>query len=202
MKVAASTMSLASPKPIQKKKAASNDNAHGIAELLMKASEGDKHAFHEIYRKTFRSIYAVVRSVVNDEAIAEDVTQEVYATIWRRASSFKSQKGNPLAWMTAIARNRAIDQLRAQRSRSFVSYTDELPDMAAEGASADLSADAQVIRKVLDDLRPEFRDALLLTYVQGYSRSELAEKLNVPEGTAKSWVRRGLAAVKEVLEAK
>jgi RNA polymerase sigma-70 factor (ECF subfamily) len=102
--------------------------------------------------------------------------------------------------MAAIARNRAIDRLRAERARGFVRYTDEVPDIAGNDQPAELTVDAIAVRRVMADLRPEFRNAVLLTYFRGYTHSELAGVMNVPVGTAKSWVRRGLASLKEALE--
>jgi RNA polymerase sigma-70 factor (ECF subfamily) len=121
-------------------------------------------------------------------------------SIWQRAESFDAKKGNPLAWMAAIARNRAIDRLRSERARGFVIATDELPELAGNDPPAGFAVEAVALRRALNDIRPEFRKALLLSYFKGYTHTELAGALDVPVGTAKSWVRRGLAALKEALE--
>ncbi len=183
-----------------RKQRASAEQRRRLAELLTQCADKDRAAFRRLYDLSSRFVFGIVKAVLPDGEMAEDVAQEVYVTIWRRASSFDADKGNPLAWMAAIARNRAIDRLRAERTRGFVSFTDEVPELASDDPSAELSVDALVVRRLLDDLRPEFREALLLTYFKGYTHTELAGIMNVPVGTAKSWVRRGLTALKEALD--
>ncbi len=168
--------------------------------LIDACAAGDRAAFRRLYDLSSRFVFGVVLAILRDSGMAEEVAQEVYISVWKRARSFDTDKGNPLAWIAAIARNRAIDRLRAERARGFISYTDEVPDIAGDDPPADLTVDAITVRRALADLRPEFRNALLLTYFKGYTHSELAGVMNVPAGTAKSWVRRGLAALKEALE--
>lgn len=170
-----------------------------LAELLVAAGTGDRAAFRRLYDLSVRFVFGVVVAVIRDQQMAEEVAQEVYVTIWKRARVFDSEKGNALGWMAAIARNRAIDRLRAERVRGFVAFTDQVPDLVDDGARDDLTLETLAVRRVLKDLRPEFRQALLLSYFQGYTHTELAAALDIPVGTAKSWVRRGLAALKEGL---
>lgn len=176
------------------------EQRHRLTELLEACGAGDRAAFRRLYDLSSRFVFGVVLAILRDAQMAEDVAQEVYISVWKRARSFDTGKGNPLAWIAAIARNRAIDRLRAERARGFISYTDEVPDIAGDAPPADLTVDAITVRRALADLRPEFRNALLLSYFKGYTHSELAGVMNVPVGTAKSWVRRGLAALKEALE--
>lgn len=171
-----------------------------LAGLIEAASEGDRAAFRRLYDLSARFVFGIVLAVLRDGGLADDVAQEVYVTIWKRAGSFDANRGNPLAWMAAIARNRAIDRLRAERARGFVAFTDQVPDVAAETHDAFVTVEALAVRRALSDLRPEFRQAVMLSYFQGYTHTELAAVMNVPVGTAKSWVRRGLAALKEALE--
>jgi len=171
-----------------------------IAKLIGACGDGDRAAFRQLYELSSRFVFGIVIAVLRDQESAAEIAQEVYVSIWQRAESFDAKKGNPLAWMAAIARNRAIDRLRADRARGFVTVTDELPELASNDMPAGLMVEAMALRRALDDLRPEFRQALLLSYFQGYTHTELAGALDVPVGTAKSWVRRGLAALKEALE--
>lgn len=171
-----------------------------LTELMAATAEGDRAAFRRLYDLSIRFVFGIVVAVMRDQQLSEEIAQEVYVTIWKRAKSFDVQKGNPLAWMAAIARNRAIDRLRAERARGFVSFTDEVPDLADDKNEAELTVDAIALRRMLEDLRPEFRQALLLSYFQGYTHAELAAVLDVPLGTAKSWVNRGLAALREMLQ--
>lgn len=171
-----------------------------LAELIAAVSGGDRAAFRRLYDLSARFVFGIVLAVLRDNGLAEDVAQEVYVTIWKRAVSFDRGRGNPLAWMAAIARNRAIDRLRSERARGFVAFTDEVPDIQDETPDGFVTVEALAVRRALTDLKPEFRQAVMLSYFQGYTHTELAAVLNVPVGTAKSWVRRGLAALKEALE--
>ncbi len=180
--------------------AAGCERRRRLAGLLEACAEGDRQAFRALYDLSARFVFGVVRAVVSDYRMAEEVAQEVYVSIWKRAGSFDPQKGNPMAWMAAIARNRAIDRLRAERARGFIVACEEIPDIPGDDTPADLTVDALAVRRALVDLRPEWRDALLLFYFRGYTHSELAGIMDIPVGTAKSWLRRGLSALKEALE--
>lgn len=171
-----------------------------MAALLASTAGGDRQAFRELYGLSSRLIYGVVLAVMSDREIAAEVAQDVYLAIWRRAAAFDPERGNPVSWMAAIARNRAIDRLRAERTRGFVSFEADVPDVADTTDTENVAIANIAVRRLLADLRPEYRRALLLAYFKGYTHSELAAVMKVPVGTAKSWVRRGLEAMKEALE--
>ena len=177
----------------------SERHAH-MAALIASCAAGDRAAFGLLYGQSVRFVFAVVRSVLGDSMIAEEVTQEIYVTIWRRASSFDIDKGSPLAWIGTISRNRAIDTLRAERARGFVSYSADVPDFASHDQSPDLTIEIFAMRRALAELRPDFRNAILLSYFKGYTHVELAVVMGVPMGTAKSWLQRGLAAMNKALQ--
>ncbi|MEM8654278.1 MAG: RNA polymerase sigma factor [Pseudomonadota bacterium] len=170
-----------------------------LADLLIDCAAGDRAAFRRFYDVSSRYVFGVVLGILRDREIASEVAQETYVRIWKRASHFQADCGNPLSWIGSIARNCAIDRLRSERSRGFVQFSDEIPDISGDPDPAGTTLDTMVIRKLLDDLRPEYRQALLLCYFQGYTYIELASVMDVPVGTAKSWVRRGIAALKEAM---
>ena len=180
--------------------AAEDERRRQIAELIGACAAGDRPAFRRLYGLTSRFVCGIIRAILRDSEMVAEVAQEVYVSIWQRAGSFDDETRNPLAWIAAIARNRAIDRLRAERARGFIAATDELPDIADDYPPAGLLVEAVAARRALANLRPEFRRALLLSFFKGYNHTELADALDVPVGTAKSWVRRGLAALKEVLK--
>jgi RNA polymerase sigma-70 factor, ECF subfamily len=179
---------------------AEHERQRRMAELIGACAAGDRPAFRRLYDLSSRFVCGIILAILRDNEMAAEVAQEVYVSIWQRAGSFDDETRNPLAWIAAIARNRAIDRLRAERARGFIAATDELPDIAGDYPPAGLLVEAVAARRALADLRPEFRRALLLSYFKGYTHTELAGALDVPVGTAKSWVRRGLAALKEALE--
>lgn len=170
-----------------------------MADLLAACAAGDRSAFRRFYDLSSRYVFGVVLAVLRDREMAAEVAQETYVRIWKRAGQFDAECGNPLSWTGSVARNCAIDRLRAERARGFVEYSDEVPDVVHNSDPAAQTLDSMVIRRLLMDLRPEYRQALLLCYFQGYTYIELANVLDVPVGTAKSWVRRGLAAMKEAM---
>ncbi len=170
-----------------------------IADLLIKCADGDRAAFRRFYDVSSRYVFGVVLGILRDREIASEVAQETYVRIWKRAGHFQADCGNPLSWIGSIARNCAIDRLRSERARGFVQFSDEVPDISGDPDPAGTTLDTMVIRKLLGELRPEYRQALLLCYFQGYTYIELASVMDVPVGTAKSWVRRGIAALKEAM---
>jgi RNA polymerase sigma-70 factor (ECF subfamily) len=180
--------------------ATDRERRHQLAELIGACAAGDRPAFRRLYDLSSRFVCGIILAILRDKEMVAEVAQDVYVSIWQRAHSFNNEKRNPLAWIAAIARNRAVDRLRAERTRAFIVATDEVPDIAGDDPPAGLLVEGVAARRVLADLRPEFRRALLLSYFMGYTHTELARALDVPVGTAKSWVRRGLAALKEALE--
>ncbi len=183
------------------KERAASDAARKVllAGLLTECGQGDRRAFKQLYELTASTIFGLLVTVLRDREVAREVAQEVYVTVWKKSSTFDRDKGNALSWMSTIARNRAIDRIRAERARGFVQFTDEVPDMADLGPSAEVSADAVAVRRALGNLRPEYRKAVLLSYFNGYTNSELADVMEIPVGTAKTWIRRGLQDLKEAL---
>lgn len=180
-------------------KMGSAEQSRQMAELLSACAAGDRLAFRRFYDLSSRYVFGVVLAILKDREIAAEVAQETYVRIWKRAGQFKASSGNPLSWTGSVARNCAIDRLRAERARGFVEFSDEVPDVITNPDPAAETLDSMVVRRLLQDLRPEYRQALLLCYFQGYTYIELASVLDVPVGTAKSWVRRGVAAMKEAM---
>lgn len=169
-----------------------------MAALLADTAMGDRNAFRRLYHMSADRIFGTLVFILRDREIAADVAQETYVAIWKRADRFDPARGDPFSWMCAIARNRAIDRLRAERVRGFVTFAAEVPEPAGDAAdTGDRAVAAISVKRCLAGLKPEYRTALELTYFEGYTHSELAEVLDVPIGTAKSWVRRGLIACKE-----
>ena len=183
--------------------------------LIGRVAAGDRSAFRRLYDQTSRVIFSSVLRIVRSREVAEEVTQESYVLIWQRADRYQASRGAPLAWIAAIARYRAIDRIRADRARGLNNTcpTEELdlsllsgsnragPDGTSRPCDNDGSiADAMSVRKLLTCLKPDHRRAILLAYRYGYTHEELASAMNVPLGTAKSWVRRGLQSMREGLE--
>jgi len=193
----------------------SEERSRDLAALLAQVSLGDRAAFRTLYRHTSAHLLGVVLRIQRDRAQAEDVLQEVYVNVWRAAQSFDGRLSQPLTWLTSIARNRAIDALRRHRTEpATVSSTvagagaDDDHDMLQNFASdapgpTDLleqAADARALRQCLGALSGEQQQCVALAFYQGLSHAEVAAHLRQPLGSVKSWVRRGLMALKSCLD--
>ncbi|MEZ5666404.1 MAG: sigma-70 family RNA polymerase sigma factor [Alphaproteobacteria bacterium] len=171
-----------------------------VGALLLDVAAGSRPAFRALYASCGRRVHGVVLAVLRDRELAREVTQDVFVAIWQQAGRFDPAAGSATSWIGTIARNRAIDRLRAERSRGYGrSDADPLDDQIAASAEPAVSADSLSVRRALAAMRPEYRRALMLAYWRGYTHAELAQAMGVPLGTAKAWVRRALAAMRETL---
>jgi RNA polymerase sigma-70 factor (ECF subfamily) len=164
--------------------------------------QGSADAFERLYKMTAPLLLGVARRIVGRLELAEEVLHDSFARIWQVAGTFDPLATRPVAWMVAIARNRAID-LRASRDVSSVESLDE-ESLLDWSESADETEDrrrsAQWLRDCLSRLQAAERQALVLAYQHGMSHRELARQLATPLGTVKSWVRRGLANLRQCVE--
>jgi RNA polymerase sigma-70 factor (ECF subfamily) len=171
-----------------------------LAEYLDRIAAGDRTGFEALYRLTAPRLWAVVRRMIARKQSAEDILQETYVAIWRKAHLFDPSVGEALGWMTTIARHRAIAWLRQPGNA-----TRGPPATGASNAGAEAIAEYHPERTVLcnellNKLSPEQRESLLLIYLYGMTQEEVSVALEVPLGTIKSRVRRGLIALKDLLD--
>jgi len=155
----------------------------------------------ELYDRYGGMIYRLVLRIVRDSGIAEDLVQETFLRVWNRAGAFDAERGAAGPWLLAIARNRALDYLRAQSRRG--AYAMELNetehparfvDFPAEALNFDL---ARQIKRALEQLSAGQRAAIELAYFEGMSQSEIADRLGQPLGTVKTWQRRAMQQMRE-----
>jgi RNA polymerase sigma-70 factor (ECF subfamily) len=178
---------------------------HRHAELIREAAGGDQQALAALYDATSRTVYGLLLRILSDASSAEEVLLDVYEQVWRQAAQYSRERGSPLAWLTTIARSRAIDRLR--RGRREQQRTEPLEGVfataRAEGASAEEDVMAgevrAVVRKALDSLAPEQREVIELAYYGGMSHSEIAAARGLPLGTVKTRTRLGLMRLREML---
>ncbi len=174
-----------------------------LTEMLVRTGAGDRAAFRDLYRLTSAKLFGVCLRICGERQAAEDVLHEVYLTVWKRAGAYEPGRASPITWLATIARNRAIDWRRAQGIRRHAPIEDA-PDIAdaAPLASETMESDeaAHHLSQCLDGLDDNQRVAIRTAFFEGVTYAELAERQAVPLGTMKSWVRRGLARLKECLE--
>jgi RNA polymerase sigma-70 factor (ECF subfamily) len=171
---------------------------------LRRVASGDQAAAAGLYDRHSRALYSLILRIVGDETEAEDVLQEVFAQAFRQASRYDASRGAVAAWLLMMARSRAIDRLRARRTR-FEGRTgeatlDEMPDAQPSVASVMLSDEqTRSIQRALGELPLLQRMAIELAYYEGLSHSEIAERLEQPLGTVKTRIRLGLLKLRDVL---
>lgn len=174
-----------------------------LAELISLIASQDQEAMSTLYDTTNRLVYGLLLRILNDHATAEEVLLDVFTQVWRQASRYDGTRGGPMAWITTIARSRAIDRLRSgkqelQREESIetvVQYAAS-DDVEEEVANTEMRA---IIQKAMELLTPEQREVIELAYYSGMSQSEIALKLNQPLGTVKTRTRIGMMRLREAL---
>ena len=175
-----------------------------IVAALGRIPAGDRAALQTVYRLTSAKLFGVALRILGERSEAEDVLQEVYLTIWRKAGDFDAGRASPMTWLIAIARNRAIDRLRAGRVASRMEPIDAAADIAdgTPGAERMLedSETAAKLQGCLGTLAGHERVALRGAFFDGNTYEELAQRMSVPLGTMKSWIRRAMIKMKACLE--
>jgi RNA polymerase sigma-70 factor (ECF subfamily) len=186
-----------------------------LAELLARVALGDRVAFDTLYRQSSAHLLGVILRIQGNRAQAEDVLQEVYVNVWRAAQSFNPALSQASTWLVSIARHRAIDSLRRRQTQVQTVSTsaagpdedtdhDLLDHIADDGPGPDelleRTAQARELQACMAQLSASQQHSLALAYYQGLSHAEVADQLGQPLGTVKSWVRRGLQALKGCLE--
>jgi len=191
------------------------EKSRELASLLARTALGDRAAFGRLYQRTSGHLLAVVLRIQRDRVQAEDLLQEVYVSVWKSAGGFDAARSQPLTWLTHIARNRAIDSLRRARTQPQIDSLHKDDDLdeghpdALEQQPDDapgpldllgLASQKRELSACIERLSPPQRQSVALAFFDGLSHAEIADHLREPLGTVKSWVRRGLLALRGCLE--
>ncbi|MBK4736722.1 sigma-70 family RNA polymerase sigma factor [Noviherbaspirillum pedocola] len=167
---------------------------------LVAVAKRDGAAFRQLYDATSPKLFGFLQRILNKSEWAEEVLQETYVSVWNNAASYQAALAAPMTWMTTIARNKAFDALRrhdanveidADGFAQEVAQALESPDPTPL-AALELSADAEALAHCLSRLEALHRQAIALAYYHDLSHSEVAERMELPIGTIKTWIRRGL----------
>jgi RNA polymerase sigma-70 factor, ECF subfamily len=177
-------------------------NAQDYAALLTACGRGDRAALRAIYEREAAAMIGVAQRIVKRRELAEEIVHDAFVQIWRHAARYDPALGAGRGWMFAIVRNRAINALR-DTAREQSAPEEEIAaaiDSGQDGENAfDRLVEGSALRRCLDRLDPRRRASVLLAYVEGLSHGEIAARLGVPLGTAKSWITRSLAQLRECL---
>lgn len=179
-------------------------SAEEADQLLLATAGGDTAAFERLYRATSPRLFAVCLRLLPQRSEAEDVLQEVYSNVWRKAAQFDPAKASGLTWLSMMARNRAIDHLRASRNERNSVPIELGPELVDGAETADQLAHAAMqahgLEACLDELELQRRTLIRKAFYEGSTYEELATRSGTPLGTVKSWIRRSLAKLKACLE--
>lgn len=182
----------------------SSPTADALAVSIGAVAAGDRDAFEQLYRATSSKLFGVCLRVLPDRSEAEDVLQEVYTTIWRKAAQFDSSRASAITWLAMIARNRAIDRLRATPAAARNQAPIEIAEMVADTApspmqEAERATDNERLAACMEQLDSRRRSLIRTAFFEGATYEELAARVGSPLGSVKSWIRRGLLQLRECL---
>jgi RNA polymerase sigma-70 factor, ECF subfamily len=170
--------------------------------LLDRCAAADAAALERLYELASPLLFAALTRILRRRSLAEEALQDVFVSIWQRAGQFQAARGRPMAWMMSIARYRAIDLLRHERSAPIL-----VPDLPERGEPDDDKEEATswtpaagLLERCLGLLNDQQRNCLELAYVGGNSHEDISRLTGNPLGTVKSWIRRGLQSLRKCLE--
>lgn len=172
-----------------------------LEEMIARTGQGDREAFGALYDATSPKLHAICLSVLKNRPEAEETLQEVYIKIWQNAERYSSNGLSPMTWLITIARNRAIDRLRARSARPATTPA----ETAARIASPEPGPEAATIRaqqrRLLDECMSQLADpqagAVRAVYLEGASYADLAAREGLPINTVRSWLRRSLLRLRD-----
>ncbi|WDA41636.1 sigma-70 family RNA polymerase sigma factor [Erythrobacter sp. BLCC-B19] len=183
----------------------SDDAREALRDAMARLAAGDQTALEEIYLATRVKLFGITLRILGDRKEAEDALQDVYVNLWQRADRYDPTRASPIAWLAAFARNRAIDRLRTGKVRGGAVPVEEAAPLPDESPLADaLLIDAEQtaqIHKCLGGLDARTQGHIRAAFFEGKTYAQLAEAADVPLGTMKSWIRRGLQRLRACLEA-
>ena len=167
-------------------------------ELVGSLREKDEEAFSYLYEHYSGALYGVVKQIVGDVELSNDVLQEAFVNIWKRMESYDETKGRLFTWMLNIARNAAIDKTR---SKGFQQSQRQIPlDGEVIQSSVRPGVDDNGLKKLLLKLKDEQRLLIDLSYFQGYTHEQIATALHIPLGTVKTRIRSALTQLRALIQ--
>jgi RNA polymerase sigma-70 factor, ECF subfamily len=174
-----------------------------LEKLIRACAARDRLALRQLYDLMAAQMLACMLRILKRRALADEALQDVFVSIWQRAAQYQSGRGPARIWLMSIARHRAIDVLRSERVDLYrEAEIEQLPEHATESAGDWSSAgrSAAALARCFAELSREQRRGIELAFVNGYSHADIARVTGEPLGTIKSWIRRGLASLRQCLE--
>ena len=183
---------------------ASASQAH-LADMLVHVGRGDRAAFQALHVATSSKLFGLALQIVRDRTDAEDVLQDTYLNVWKKAGSFDSSRASPIRWLTAVTRNCAIDQLREKKKRN-ITLIDEAVYFVDSDPLADAllieAADWRLLHECIASLDQRDSHFIKGAFITGLTYADLAKRERKPLGSVKSVIRRALMKLKSSMETK
>lgn len=173
-----------------------------IEEMIARMALGDRRALSSLYAATSAKLFGIALRVLDDRHEAEDALQEIFVKLWHNADRYRSNGLSPMTWLITVARNHAIDRLRARRGQRSADLDEvaEMPDHSSTPEEAAISASMRGrIGTCLKTLPPDRADAVCRAYLMGEAYADLARHYSVPLNTMRTWLRRSLLKLRECL---
>jgi RNA polymerase sigma-70 factor (ECF subfamily) len=177
--------------------------------ILQRVRQGEEPALAELYQRYIQILYSLAMRILQSSEETEDLMQEIFLQVWNKAASYEANKGTVYTWLVTITRNRAIDRMRSTSYRHHSRAVDvETIMLAADSRSSNphsntvLMEEQRSVVNALQRLTPDQQKVIGLAYYEGYSQSQIAEALNIPLGTVKTRMRKGLMELKNMLQEK
>lgn len=177
-------------------------NSENLNNVLLAVAGGDSAAFENLYRTTSSKLFGICLRVLPQRAEAEEVLQEVFLGIWRKAEQFDATRASAMTWLSMMTRNKAIDRLRANAGARAQTPI-ELDQIEGDSSASEVAEEAENQERIdvcLDELEAPRRKLVRTAFFEGATYEELAERSGNPLGTVKSWIRRSLIKLKACLE--
>ena len=166
--------------------------------LLSRVAQGERDALKAVYVRQSTRLFGVAMAILRDRSAAADVVQTSFVRIWQRTAQFDAARGDAAGWLGGIVRHAALDAIR-RRGREIPTDDPALGDgeIAADALTRlETAEDSARLRACLEQLEARNREGILLAFVHGPSHPQIADRLNEPLGTVKSWIRRGLLSLR------
>jgi len=168
-------------------------------ELVFLLQKRDMSAYTYLYENYSGALRSVILNIVNEEELANDVLQEVFIKIWRQIDHYDPLKGRLFTWMLNISRNAAIDTVRSKSFQNSRQNRELTEDVYTAGGSSEMNTDQIGLRKLVNQLKEEYRVLVELSYFQGYTQDEISKATGIPLGTVKTRLRTALIQLRKII---
>ena len=168
-------------------------------ELVSLLKERTNTGFSYLYDHYSGALFSVILNIIPDQTLASDVLQEVLINVFRKIESYDPSKSRLYTWMLNIARNEAIDTVRSKGYRNSQQNREASESVYESAGSVQQNVDRIGLRKLIDALKPDYRQVIELAYFNGLTQEEISQMLNMPLGTVKTRLRTALIQLRSIM---